>query len=306
MKTRALVVVVLAIGLVPALAAAKGDKPDKPAATAVPPATQKAYDEIAKAMGSVPSFIKLLPENAIPATWEEMKTVQMNPKSAIPGKYKELIGLAVAAQIPCAYCVYGHTEFAKLNGATDKEIKETVAEAALTREWSTILNGYMQDEAEFRKEVDVVVTHLKRQAAANAKPADIQVVDMDSALKDMKQLLGIIPSFMKELPKDSVAAAWNAWKADMDPSNAVPAKYKDLMSLAIAAQIPCRYCLIFDTEFARLDGATDDEIHEAVMMSALTRKFSTVLNGHRPDEAAFRREIDGIVKFVKKSMPAAK
>jgi AhpD family alkylhydroperoxidase len=301
MKKRAIAVIVLALGLIPALAAAKADKVDKPSAPNVSPATQKAYDEMGKALGTVPTFIKLFPETAIASAWEELKMVQMNPKTAIPGKYKELIGLAVAAQIPCAYCVYAHTEFAKLNGASDREIKEAVGEAALTREWSTILNGYMEDEGEFRKEVDAVVTYAKRQAAANAKPADIQVVDADSALKDMKQMLGVLPAFLKEIPKDALAATWNGWKADMDPSNVVPSKYKDLMSIAIASQIPCRYCLIFDTEFAHLDGATDDEIHEAVMMAALTRKFSTVLNGHRPDEAAFKREIDGIIKYVKKS-----
>ena len=39
-------------------------------------------------------------------------------------KTKQLIGLAVAAQIPCAYCVYAHTKFAKAAGATDAQIKE--------------------------------------------------------------------------------------------------------------------------------------------------------------------------------------
>jgi AhpD family alkylhydroperoxidase len=47
--------------------------------------------------------------------------------------------LAVTAQIPCRYCIYFHTAAAKANGASDEEIKETVATAAVARHWSTAL-----------------------------------------------------------------------------------------------------------------------------------------------------------------------
>jgi AhpD family alkylhydroperoxidase len=65
----------------------------------------------------------------------------MNSKGALDGKTKQLIGLAVAAQIPCSYCVYAHTKAAKAAGATDAEIKEAIATAALVRFNSTMLNG---------------------------------------------------------------------------------------------------------------------------------------------------------------------
>jgi AhpD family alkylhydroperoxidase len=51
-----------------------------------------------------------------------MKTLQLNPGTALSGKVKELIGLAVAAQVPCRYCTYAHTEFARLDGASEREI----------------------------------------------------------------------------------------------------------------------------------------------------------------------------------------
>ncbi len=50
------------------------------------------------------------------------------------------MGLAVASQIPCQCCIYFHTEAAKLNGASDEEIKEEVA-LAIVRHWSTMLDG---------------------------------------------------------------------------------------------------------------------------------------------------------------------
>ena len=141
-------------------------------ATAPAPAqeTNPTYRDIATTLGSVPTFFKLFPEEGIAGAWTEFKTVQLNPKTALSGKEKELIGLAVAAQIPCSYCIYFHTAAAKLNGATDAEIRETVAMAAITRHWSTVLNGMQTDLSSFRQETDTVL-HL---AAERAKTATKQ------------------------------------------------------------------------------------------------------------------------------------
>ena len=75
------------------------------------------------------------------------------------------MGLAVAAQIPCAYCVYFHTAAARANGATDEEIKEAVAMAAIVRHWSTVMNGMQVDLATFKQETDDI---LRRAADAGA------------------------------------------------------------------------------------------------------------------------------------------
>ena len=123
-----------------------------------------AYRDIQQTLGAVPPMFKLYPAAGIAGAWREFKTVQLNPKSAIPGKYKELIGLAVAAQVPCRFCVYFHTEAAKLNGASDQEIAEALAMAGLTRHWSTFLNGTMTSETTFRKEVDQIVAILRKRS----------------------------------------------------------------------------------------------------------------------------------------------
>jgi AhpD family alkylhydroperoxidase len=91
---------------------------------------QAVYRDIEQTLGSLPGFFKQLPETAVAGAWAEMKAFQLNPKTELNGKTKELIGLAVAAQIPCQYCIYFHTAAAKANGATDEEIKEAVAMAA--------------------------------------------------------------------------------------------------------------------------------------------------------------------------------
>jgi AhpD family alkylhydroperoxidase len=124
------------------------------------------YQDIQNTLGMVPGFFKLFPEEGIAGAWAEFKSVQLNPKSALSGKEKELIGLAVAAQIPCSYCIYFHTAAAKANGATDAEIREAVAMAAITRHWSTVLNGMQADPAAFRHDTDTVLRLASERAKA--------------------------------------------------------------------------------------------------------------------------------------------
>jgi alkylhydroperoxidase/carboxymuconolactone decarboxylase family protein YurZ len=52
---------------------------------------------------------QLLPDQAVKPLQDEYLAV-LNPKGALDGKTKQLIALGVAAQIPCAYCVYATSE----------------------------------------------------------------------------------------------------------------------------------------------------------------------------------------------------
>ena len=101
-----------------------------------------------------PEWMKqTLPEQALKPLWDEYRAV-MNSTGALDGKTKQLIALGVAAQIPCVYCVYGHTKLAKAAGATDAQIKEAIATAALVRFNSTMLQGSGYDLQKFKQEID--------------------------------------------------------------------------------------------------------------------------------------------------------
>ena len=103
--------------------------------------------------GDPPQFMQeTYPEQALKGAWEEYQAV-WSPDGAIPTKMKQLIALGVAAQIPCEYCVYAHTMKAKQAGATDDEIKEAIAVAAMTRKWSTVLNGSAYDMEKFKAQL---------------------------------------------------------------------------------------------------------------------------------------------------------
>ena len=124
------------------------------------------YRDIEQTLGMTPGFFKLFPEIGVAGAWAEFKSVQLNPATKLDGKTKELIGLAVAAQIPCQYCIYFHTAAAKANGATDEEIREAVAMAAVARHWSTVLNGMQVDIAGFKRDTDTVLDAAAEKAKA--------------------------------------------------------------------------------------------------------------------------------------------
>ncbi|MBZ9767268.1 carboxymuconolactone decarboxylase family protein [Mesorhizobium sp. CA6] len=121
------------------------------------PARADDYDaalkDIQSTMGGVPSFIKQFPKAGLPGAWAEVKAIELSDKTALTPKEKSLISLAVAAQIPCSYCIWSDTQNAKHAGATDEEIQEAVTMAALTRHWSTIFNGMQVDFDQFKKEM---------------------------------------------------------------------------------------------------------------------------------------------------------
>ena len=108
--------------------------------------------DIQTTLGGVPSFVGAIAEPAIPGIWAEFKGLELTD-TALDVKTKALISLAVAAQIPCSYCIWSDTEDAKKAGATQAEIAEAVAVAGFTRNMSTIFNGMQVDFATFKAEM---------------------------------------------------------------------------------------------------------------------------------------------------------
>jgi len=134
---------VLLAGLMPGAASAASGDSSEAAASA-------AYAEMEKTFGKVPGFIKLFPKVGVAGAWAEVRDLEYNDATALSSKEKSLISLAVSAQIPCQYCVWEDTKSARDAGASDEEIAEAVAMAALTRHWSTFFNGMAIDFDQFK------------------------------------------------------------------------------------------------------------------------------------------------------------
>ena len=124
----------------------------------------KVREEMKQAFGKVPGWVEQMPPAALEGFWSLMRDFQLG-ETAIPNKYKELIGLAVSGATRCRYCTLFHTEAARLFGATDEEIREAAAMAAHTMSASTFVNAMQVDYGEFRRETLEAIAHVKSQAA---------------------------------------------------------------------------------------------------------------------------------------------
>ena len=144
-QSKAIMVILVICGIIFAFGNARA---------ADPTSSEAAVAEMEKMFGGVPAELQVYPESARAAGWEMMKSTDLNKNTALPSKVRELIGLAVAAQIPCQYCVYYHAKAAKAAGASEEEIREAVHQASLTRHWSTILYGNQYDLEVYKSDTD--------------------------------------------------------------------------------------------------------------------------------------------------------
>ena len=113
---------------------------------------QEVYKEVEEVFGLVPTFIKHLPDSSLELEWQLFKRTQLE-EGAVPQKYRELIGIAIAGVMKCRYCALFHTEAARLNGATQAEIEDAVHFAKASAGWSTYLNGLQIDYEQFKEEM---------------------------------------------------------------------------------------------------------------------------------------------------------
>ena len=89
-------------------------------------------------------------------------------------------------------------------------------------------------------------------------------------LKKLKSLDAGAPEAMK--------AFWAFDKAAM-AAGAIPAKYKELMAVAVALTTQCPYCIQIHSDKAREAGASEQEISEVVTVAAALRAGSAITHG---------------------------
>jgi AhpD family alkylhydroperoxidase len=125
--------------------------------------SKRVRDEIKQVFGTVPTWVNEMPDSALEGFWTMMRDFQLG-ETALPNKYKELIGLAVSGATRCRYCTLFHTEAAKLFGATDAEIAEAAMMGAHTMGASTFLNAIQVDYDTFRKETLEAIAYVRGHA----------------------------------------------------------------------------------------------------------------------------------------------
>jgi AhpD family alkylhydroperoxidase len=121
---------------------------------------EQVYADIKETLGVVPEFVKTMPDATLGMEWELFKQVQL-AEGPIPNKYRELIGLGIAAVTKCRYCLFFHTEAAKVDGATDAEIEDAIHFAKSSAGWSTYITGMQTDFEQFKKDIQQAAEYLR-------------------------------------------------------------------------------------------------------------------------------------------------
>ena len=121
----------------------------------------------------------------------------------------------------------------------------------------------------------------------------------EEVYREMKGAFGLVPSFFKTMPDSSLELEWKLMKRVQMEPGAIPNKYRELIGLGISAVSKCRYCAFFHTEMAKLAGATDAEIEEAVHFAKSNAGWSAYLNGSQADFEKFKDEVRQMVKHVR-------
>jgi len=116
---------------------------------------------------------------------------------------------------------------------------------------------------------------------------------------DIEKTLGLVPTFFKLVPERSLELEWELFKTLQLKDSPIPAKYRELIGVAISAVTKCRYCSFFHTEVAKLMGATDDEIEDAVHYAKSSAGWSAYINGLQIDYEQFRSEVLQSMEYLK-------
>jgi AhpD family alkylhydroperoxidase len=109
--------------------------------------------------------------------------------------------------------------------------------------------------------------------------------------KDIEQTLGLVPGFFKVVPDSTLELEWELFKRIQLDESPIPNKYRELIGLAISGVIKCHYCAFYHTEVAKLFGATEEEIEDALHFAKSSAGWSTYINGLQIDFEKFKDEV---------------
>lgn len=124
--------------------------------------------------------------------------------------------------------------------------------------------------------------------------------------QELEQVFGFAPEFYRAIPEEAVGAAWGLQRDFELPETRLDNKTKELIGLAMAAHIKCRYCIYFHSSAARVFGATDEEMREAIAMGGMTVLFSNNLTGMQIPLESFQDEVDRALEYVTSAEHEAK
>jgi AhpD family alkylhydroperoxidase len=131
-------------------------------------------------------------------------------------------------------------------------------------------------------------------------------MNREEIYKEMELTLGLVPSFFKLIPDSTLELEWELFKRVQLDESPIPNKYRELIGLAIAGVTKCRYCAFYHTEAARLFGASEEEIEDALHYAKSSAGWSTYINGLQLDFEQFKDEVLRVCEHVRSTQPILK
>jgi AhpD family alkylhydroperoxidase len=117
--------------------------------------------------------------------------------------------------------------------------------------------------------------------------------------RQIEDMFGLVPGFFKLIPDSALELEWQLFKRVQCDEGPIPNKYRELIGVAISAVTKCRYCALYHTELAKLNGATEAEIEDAVHFAKSSTGWSTYVNGMQIDYNQFKSEVLRAVEHVR-------
>ncbi|OZU87567.1 alkylhydroperoxidase [Virgibacillus indicus] len=161
---------------------------------------------------------------------------------ALTKKEKEIIAVAITHVTQCPYCIETHTKNAKKAGATLEELAEAAFVTAAV-------------------EAGGAVTHSTHVHNAKDKESSDSLYER-SNLKNLGQL----GKFASEGFK-----GYQAFNTAATKAGKLSTKFKEIIAVAVGTATQCPYCIDVHTKNAEQEGATNEEIAEAIMVTAALR-----------------------------------
>jgi AhpD family alkylhydroperoxidase len=126
--------------------------------------------------------------------------------------------------------------------------------------------------------------------------------EYEDTLEDIESTLGIVPGFMKALPREVLVQEWPLFKKYNFEETEIPAKYRELMGLSVAANIKCPYCQLFHKGAAQMNGATEEELAETAFLASYTARWSAFIHAQHYDYETFKKEFEQIGEHLQRKM----
>ena len=124
-------------------------------------------------------------------------------------------------------------------------------------------------------------------------------MNREQIYKEIEDMFGLVPSMFKSVPDSSLELEWKLFKRVQLEEGPIPNKYRELIGVAISAISKCRYCAVYHTELAKLNGASDAEIEDALHFAKSSAGWSTYINGLQVDFETFKDEVSRACEHVR-------